>query len=481
MNTAKRRILVATSKLFYAGLMALSLGLSAVLLLMLEGNRRVTPSIFFSMRVKLWNCVVLALLILVWHGVFSLCGFYQSKRLAPKVALILDAVRATTLATVALVLAARIFHIRMVSFNLVVIFWILSCIFIIIARIAVRYLLGKIRLRGHNLRHVLILGTNPRAIEFAHRIESIPELGYRIVGFVDNEWAGMQGFQQTSYELCCNLEGLSAYLRRNVVDEVAIYLPLRSFYEHTSQIVALCELHGIILRFGSDIFNLKVARSHADDLDGDQNFTVYAGALNGWPILVKRILDIGFSLALLILLTPLLAVIALLIKLTCGGPVLFQQERVGLNKRRFLIYKFRTMVPNADSLLPQLRMLNEMSGPVFKIKNDPRMTPIGRFLRRASIDELPQLFNVLKGDMSLVGPRPLPVRDYEGFSEDWQRRRFSIRPGITCLWQVNGRSTISFENWMLLDLQYMDEWSLWLDFKILARTVPAVLRGSGAA
>jgi lipopolysaccharide/colanic/teichoic acid biosynthesis glycosyltransferase len=139
------------------------------------------------------------------------------------------------------------------------------------------------------------------------------------------------------------------------------------------------------------------------------------------------------------------------------------------------------MVPDAERLMPALESRNEVSGPVFKIRNDPRITPVGRFLRRTSIDELPQLINVLKGDMSLVGPRPLPVRDYEGFNEDWQRRRFSVKPGITCLWQVNGRSEISFDQWMLLDLQYMDEWSLWLDLKILARTVPAVMRGSGAA
>ena len=138
------------------------------------------------------------------------------------------------------------------------------------------------------------------------------------------------------------------------------------------------------------------------------------------------------------------------------------------------------MVRGADKMQAELEMLNEVSGPVFKIKNDPRRTRIGAFLRRTSIDELPQLLNVLKGDMSLVGPRPLPVRDYEGFNEDWQRRRFSIRPGITCLWQVNGRSSITFEKWMQLDLQYMDEWSLWLDLKILMRTVPAVLKGSGA-
>jgi lipopolysaccharide/colanic/teichoic acid biosynthesis glycosyltransferase len=186
-------------------------------------------------------------------------------------------------------------------------------------------------------------------------------------------------------------------------------------------------------------------------------------------------------LGLLIALAPVFLVVTVLIKLTSEGPILFRQERVGLNKRKFLIYKFRTMVPDAEKMLPAIEKLNEASGPVFKIKNDPRMTQIGRFLRRASIDELPQLFNVLKGDMSLVGPRPLPVRDYEGFNADWQRRRFSIRPGITCLWQINGRSAISFEKWMQMDLQYIDEWSLWLDLKILARTVPAVLRGSGAA
>jgi lipopolysaccharide/colanic/teichoic acid biosynthesis glycosyltransferase len=192
-------------------------------------------------------------------------------------------------------------------------------------------------------------------------------------------------------------------------------------------------------------------------------------------------LDITVSSIMLLLLAPLLIVVAIAIKLTSPGPILFLQERVGVNKRLFTIFKFRTMVPDAELLMSSLERKNEVSGPVFKIWNDPRVTPIGRFLRRSSIDELPQLFNTLKGDMSLVGPRPLPVRDYEGFNEDWQRRRFSVKPGITCLWQITGRSSISFDQWMLLDLKYMDEWSLWLDLKILARTVPAVMRGSGAA
>jgi lipopolysaccharide/colanic/teichoic acid biosynthesis glycosyltransferase len=157
------------------------------------------------------------------------------------------------------------------------------------------------------------------------------------------------------------------------------------------------------------------------------------------------------------------------------------QKRVGLNKRRFPIYKFRTMVANAEEKIRELEHLNKVSGPVFKIDNDPRITPIGKLLRKTSVDELPQLLNVLKGDMSIVGPRPLPVRDYEGFNEDWHRRRFSVRPGITCLWQIAGRSSIPFEKWMELDMQYIDKWSLWLDLRIVLRTIPAVIRGTGAA
>jgi exopolysaccharide biosynthesis polyprenyl glycosylphosphotransferase len=328
---------------------------------------------------------------------------------------------------------------------------------------------------------MLILGTNSRAVTFATHIMTKPELGYRVLGFVDEDWPGLQEFRKSHRTLCCNFDGLAEYFRRNVVDEVAIYLPLQSFYAHTSQVVALCEQHGILMRFDSDIFNLRIGRSRADDFDGFSHITAYAGSLDGWPILAKRVIDVVVSCLLLALLSPLLAIVALAIKCTSDGPALFLQERIGLNKRRFRIYKFRTMVLDAEKMLPELEILNEVAGPVFKIRNDPRMTRVGRFFRRTSIDELPQLFNVVKGDMSLVGPRPLPVRDYEGFNEDWQRRRFSIRPGITCLWQVNGRSSISFEQWMQLDLQYMDHWSLWLDLKILALTVPAVLKGSGAA
>ena len=480
MNTAKHRFLLGILKLLNLMFMILSFGLATIVHVLREGGG-VTLSGFLSMRVKLSNFVVFATLLLLWHVILSLSGQYQSQRLATKRSLIMDAVKATTLATLLLAGIMTALRITMGTPGFIIAFWIFASVLVAGGRVLIRGFLETIRARGHNLRHLLILGTNRRACGFASRLEAKPELGYRVLGFVDDPWGGLQEFLQTGYTLCCGFDKLADYLRRNVVDEVAIYLPLCSFYEHSSQVAALCEHHGIVMRFDSDIFNLKVAQSRADELDGDSHITAYSGSRYGWPSLVKRGLDVMVSFILLVLLSPLLVAVALAIKFTSKGPVLFLQERVGLNKRRFLIYKFRTMVPNADKLLPDLELLNEVSGPVFKIKNDPRMTPIGRLLRRASIDELPQLFNVLQGDMSLVGPRPLPVRDYEGFNEDWQRRRFSIRPGITCLWQVNGRSSISFEKWMQLDLEYIDQWSLWLDFKILARTVPAVLRGSGAA
>lgn len=480
MHTARRQFLVAALKVLNLGLTLLAFGLSTALLVS-EAKEPTSLAAFLSMRVKLTNFILFGGILFGWHTIFSLCGLYQSKRLEIRRSLIVGAAKATFLATILLAVAKQVFTIRMITVPFLLLFLFFSFLFVAGGRVLIRYLMERIRLRGHNLRNVLVLGTNRRAVGFARRLEARPELGYRVLGFVDEDWPGQQEFFNTQYRLCCDFGGLSGYLRRNVVDEVAIYLPLRSFHEHASQVAALCEQHGMVMRFDADLFDLKIAHPRTDDLDGYAHISAYSSTLDGWPILLKRVFDVGVSCALLIILAPLMATVALLIAFTSDGPILFHQERVGLNKRRFLIHKFRTMVPNAEKMQQELEMLNEVAGPVFKIKDDPRMTPIGKLLRRTSIDELPQLLNVLKGDMSLVGPRPLPVRDYEGFNEDWQRRRFSIRPGITCLWQVNGRSSISFEKWMQLDLQYMDEWSLWLDLKILALTVPAVLKGSGAA
>jgi len=341
-------------------------------------------------------------------------------------------------------------------------------------------LVGYICFHGRDLRYVLILGTNVRAAEFARRVLASRERGYRLLGFVDDEWPGITEFKKTDFQVVSDYAGLAEFLRRNVVDEVAMYLPFGSFYNRYLEVAGICEQHGIVMRFHADIFRLKTARWRGEMVEGDHYISTYREGSEGTAQAMKRGFDVAVASLLLLLLLPVLLSVAIAVKLSSRGPIFFLQDRIGLNKRRFKIWKFRTMVPGAEKLMATVEARNEATGPVFKMKNDPRVTPVGRWLRRTSLDELPQLFNVLMGDMSLVGPRPLPVRDYEGFNQDWQRRRFSIKPGITCLWQVNGRSGISFDQWMRLDLQYLDEWSLWLDLKILAKTVPAVLKGAGA-
>lgn len=432
---------------------------------------------FLSMRTRVVNFLILVVALLICHVVFQTCGLYRSRsRLRQRVEL-LATVRAMTLNVACFAAFASFSSIQMITVHFLVIFWLISTVLLCVTRLAARRLADYFR---RDLRYLLILGTNPRAVEFARRILASPEREYRLLGFVDNDWPGIIGLKRAGLKLVSNYEGLAEYLRRNVVDEVAIYLPFGSFYNHSAEVACLCEQHGITMRFNSDVFGLKTTRWRAEEFDGDQYVATYTDSSGIWPQTAKRIVDITGAVAALLLFSPLLIIAAIAIKLTSPGPIFFLQERIGLNKRRFKIFKFRSMVPDAERLMAFVEKHNEVAGPVFKIKNDPRITAVGKFLRKSSIDELPQLINVLNGEMSLVGPRPLPVRDYEGFNEDWQRRRFSVKPGITCLWQVNGRSEISFNQWMLLDLQYIDERSLWLDLKILARTVPAVLRGAGA-
>jgi exopolysaccharide biosynthesis polyprenyl glycosylphosphotransferase len=479
MSSLRRRILLRSAKLFDLAVMSLSFGLAA--LLVAHQTATVSLADFLSMRVKVKNFALFAAFLLVWHFIFCLLGLYDSRRLSPPRHEALDMVKATILGTGLVCMAAFLFRLAMVTPLFVAGFWSISSATLVASRLVARHLLAQVRLRGRNLREMLIVGTNPRAVLFAQKTAARPALGYRILGFVDQAWAGGGEFRKAGYPLASDFDSFPHLLRGHVVDEVVIALPMKSMYSQAARIAALCEEQGIIVRLLPDFFNLRLAQSKAEDFEDDAVVTLYTGSPESWQHLFKRALDVAISLAAIFALAPLGALAALLIKLTSPGTVFFTQERVGLNKRRFRIFKFRTMVQGAEQRLTEVAHLNEVSGAVFKIRNDPRLTPVGKLLRKTSIDELPQLFNVLKGDMSLVGPRPLPVRDVQGFDQDWQRRRFSVRPGITCLWQINGRSAIPFEKWMELDMEYIDHWSLGLDFKILAKTIPAVLKGAGAA
>ena len=479
MSGPRRLFLQQAFKLIDILIMCLCFLLASIAACYETGN--ISLSNFLSMRFKLQNFIGFVGFLYAWSLLFHVFLLYHSRRFLGLRAEIADIIKAITCGTLTLAIVAALFRIALITPSFLAFFWAASTILTCTSRLAIRQVLTLLRRRGRNVRSVLIVGTNPRAVRFAKTIESKPDLGYQILGFVDDWWPGLEKFTRGGFPLRGNLSQFSELLRTSVVDEVAISLPVKSSYDQISRIVDLCEEQGIVVWVLSNIFNSRLARNKSWRFEEDDIISVYRGAIGYWPAMIKRTLDVILSIVLLIPSSPLFLICAVLIKLTSAGPVLFVQERVGLNKRRFRLYKFRTMVDMAEQKLADLEHFNEVSGPVFKIKDDPRITPVGKFLRKTSLDELPQLVNVLKGDMSLVGPRPLPVRDYNGFSQDWQRRRFSVPPGITCLWQINGRSNIDFEKWMQLDMEYIDNWSLWLDMKILSKTIPAVLRRRGAA
>jgi len=474
----RRQVLLNSMKFFDLAMVMFAFGLATVIV---SQKSAVSLAEFLAMRVKIQNFLVFAVLLLIWHQIYSLFGLYASRRLAGRWDETYDILKATTLGTVVILAAHFLVHIDLWTPEFMLVFWLTVFGATATGRVLMRLALRNARLHGRNLRDMIIVGTNPRAVQFAKKMRDNPFLGYRIVGFVDQDWTGMEEFSQSGFSLACNFDELLPYLRANVVDEVVVALPMRSLHSRATEVATICEEQGILVRFISNLFDGKAGRTRVVVMEDDSVITHNTVSPEGWPVVIKRVVDILVSGAMSLLLLPVFLLTALAIKLTSPGPVFFVQNRLGLNKRHFGIYKFRTMVVDAEKRMKEIEHLNEVSGPVFKIKNDPRITPIGKFLRKTSIDELPQLFNVLKGDMSLVGPRPLPLRDYEGFSEDWQRRRFSVRPGVTCLWQIGGRSDVSFEQWMELDLLYIDKWSLLLDFKILLKTIPAVLKGSGAA
>ena len=276
------------------------------------------------------------------------------------------------------------------------------------------------------------------------------------------------------------LDYLVAFLHEHAINGV-IFAAKHTSFGQVEKAIQACELEGIDAWLVADFFNTRISRTSFDELNGRPVLVFSSIPAISWSGIAKQAIDLLGGLVLLIVLLPFMILAAIAIKVTSPGPVLFRQQRAGLNGKPFIMYKFRSMVTNAEQLKQELTLLNEMSGPVFKVTHDPRVTPVGKILRKFSIDEFPQIFNVLRCEMSLVGPRPLPVDEVERFDDVAHRRRLSVKPGLTCLWQISGRNDLTdFNEWVRLDLQYIDNWSLWLDFKILWRTMPVVLLGKGA-
>ena len=361
--------------------------------------------------------------------------------------------------------------------HVVAAFFAADVVLLTVSRLTLVMTLNIYRLRGRSNRNVIIIGSGPKAKRIADRILENKNWGIRILGFLDYHRSELWRYRDIP--LMGHPDSLADVILGRQVDYLVVAVD-EADLNLTGHAFAVAEEMGITVCLLSDVYFHPISKATSTTFL-DFPAVVYSSAPDDRAHLsMKKVIDWFGAMAGVALSLPFAIAAAAAIKLEDGGPVFFRQTRSGRNGKPFTMLKFRTMVPHADKLKESLNGKNEMSGPVFKIKNDPRVTKVGALLRKTSIDELPQLINVLKGDMSLVGPRP-PLPDEVAKYDRWQRRKLSVKPGLTCLWQVNGRNRIDFEDWMKLDLEYIDNWSLWLDTKILMKTVPAVFKREGAS
>ncbi len=343
-------------------------------------------------------------------------------------------------------------------------------------RTLLSWILRSRNINDHNKINILIVGTSDRALALGKRLDGFKKWGFHVVGYL----AGNGGIPASDPQVLGSLRELPELLKEQVVADEIFFVgsDLRDLATY-EEMIRYCENLGIRTRLVADFMPHSISRISMDFLDDLPLITFSTVPDHSLGLIVKRVIDFSVAVGCLLLLSPLVLVTAIVVKLTSPGPVFYRQTRCGLFGRRFTLVKFRTMVDGAQDRLWEIRHLNEMDGPVFKMRNDPRVTALGGFLRRSSIDEIPQFWNVVKGEMSIVGPRA-PLPEEVGHYSLRQRRRLSVKPGITCLWQVSGRSHIDFRRWMDLDLEYIDNWSLWLDLGIMLKTIPAVFTGRGA-
>src|SRR6266481_5464886 len=425
-----------------------------------------------QMQVTVSQVLLAAAYLVLWHVVLSVRGLYHSYRLSPVSRELRDLVTAIALATAPLVLAGFVLGFDTITPAFLVAFVAATTVGLGLGRRVMRVVAGLVRRLGRNLRDVVIVGDGGPALDAATRLARREALGYRVVDVLMLEPGATNGTREASAATL--VARLGAIIDRQPIDEVFIAFSLEEAQPLIGPVIALCEDLGVTLRVIAQLAPLDWARVSLDALAGQPVLTISSAPAESVWLVAKRLLDLTAATIGVVVLAPLFLAAAVAVKVDSKGPIFFAQTRVGLNRRRFRIFKFRTMAVDAEAAQATLEHLNEAQGPVFKIENDPRVTRVGRILRRVSLDELPQLVNVLLGDMSLVGPRPLPLRDVRRMDIRWHQRRFSVKPGMTCSWQVESRQP-DFDEWIRSDLEYIQNWSLRRDLKILARTLPAVI------
>lgn len=423
-----------------------------------------------------WYLPLLALILVIWPLVFYAVGLYgrQGRTLHTETSGLVTGVGIAGLVLMALIFGAKLNYI---SRPVVLLFLFLDVLFVAGGRRLVRSLL----LGGDSRRALLVAGGEREVQRAAAIIDAHRDWGLEVVGLIsDGRW---QQSSRSRHPVYGTYDDIPRVAQETHAAEVIIAPAVQHLEEiqRIGDVIQALEAQGTVVRLAVNFLPRSISRLSFDEF-GDElpllTFSTTPG--NEVRLAVRRVVDVVLATGLLIVLSPLMLAIALAIRIASPtAPVLFRQTRCGLHGRRFTFLKFRTMRPDADRLKALLQPFNEMDGPAFKMTNDPRVFPLGRILRRTSLDELPQLWNILHGDMSFVGPRPSVVEEVEQY-QPWQRRRLSMKPGLTCLWQVSGRSELTFDEWMRLDLEYIDNWSLWLDLKIALKTVPAVLLRRGA-
>jgi len=430
-----------------------------------------------QLRVSLRNILIAVMCVCTWRMIFMSVGVYTPARTRSLTDYIFRCIIALNSCAAVVGLIEVVLKTGVDVWRVVEVYWVNCLVLMTAVRLLFVVFDRMLRPALRRSRNLIIVGTGERARQVFQEFKAHTEWDYRLVGFIDSEPQG--GFVPSELVLG-GIDSLEHILMHTVVDEVVVALPIKSQYEAVDYAIGVCQMLGIQSQYFTDYFGTSVTkrRSYTGSASGG---VVLKVVTDDYRLRLKRLFDIVVSFCTIVLLSPVFLAVAIAVKVTSPGPVLFKQKRYGLNKRTFVMLKFRSMCIDAEARQAAVEHLNELRGPTFKIKEDPRITPIGKFIRRMSLDELPQLFNVFRGDMSLVGPRPLPVRDVQRFSESWLMRRFSVKPGVTCLWQIMGRSNTDFERWIDLDLQYIDNWSLSLDVIILLKTIPAVLTSRGAS